>query len=81
MTSKHSSMGVKDYMLRYARDLADSGRYTDWRAIGALLQQRYGEEQSDRLLNDASIRDELDRRCQDAAHASKDNQPIRDRRA
>lgn len=77
MRSKHSAMGAKDYMLRYARDLADSGHYTDWRAIEALLQQRYGEEQSARLLNDASIRSELDRRCQDAVHVGNSNQPIR----
>ena len=77
MRSKHSAMGAKDYMLRYARDLADSGHYTDWRAIEALLQQRYGEEQSARLLNDASIRSELDRRCQDAVHVSNSSQPIR----
>ena len=67
MKSKHSAMGAKDYMLRYARDLADSGRYTDWRAIEELLRQRYGEEQSGRLLNDASIRGELDRRCENAS--------------
>ncbi|CAD6517992.1 hypothetical protein LMG27952_00931 [Paraburkholderia hiiakae] len=77
MRSKNSAMGVKDYMLRYARDLADSGRYADWRAIEALLRLRYGEEQSDRLLNDASVRGELDRRCQHPAHAGNNIEQIR----
>ena len=77
MRNKNSAFGVKDYMLRYARDLADSGRYADWRAIEAPLQERYGEEQSDRLLNDASIRGELDQRCQFAAHAGNTRHPIR----
>lgn len=77
MRSKNSAMGVKDYMLRYALELADSGRYTDWRAIEELLRQRYGEEQSDRLLNDASIRGELDRRCEHATYTSNNNQQTR----
>ncbi|MEX3985275.1 hypothetical protein AB4Y45_40680 [Paraburkholderia sp. EG287A] len=57
-------------MLRFARELADTGRYADWRAIEEPLRSRYGDEQSLRLLNDSSLRDELDRRCQNAALAS-----------
>lgn len=77
MRSKNSAMGVKDYMLRYARELADSGRYVDWRAIQDPLRLRYGEEHSDRLLNDVTVRDELDRRCQNATHAGNDIELIR----
>ncbi|WP_321945478.1 hypothetical protein [Paraburkholderia sp. J10-1] len=77
MRNKNSAMGVKDYMLRYARELADSGRYADWRAIEEPLRHRYGVEQADRLLNDASLRGELDQRCQCAAHTGDGAQQIR----
>lgn len=76
MRGRHPSMGVRGYILRYAYELADTGKYADWRAIEEPLRRRYGDEQGSRLLNDASVRDELDRRCHVAAHDSSSVAPI-----
>ncbi|KAA1014339.1 hypothetical protein FVF58_05620 [Paraburkholderia panacisoli] len=53
-------------MLHTAYSLADSGHFSDWWAIEAALQGRFGVLETRGLLADRSVRSELDRRCEAA---------------
>jgi len=58
-------------MLRFAYELADSGRFRDWTEIQHKLYRRFGDDQGVRILRKREVRDELDRRCLEAANKKK----------
>jgi hypothetical protein len=68
MRNRYPAITLPESVLHYARELADTGTYADWKAISQSLSARYGEHRSARLLSDPAVRDELDRRCHSASH-------------
>jgi hypothetical protein len=61
--TSYPALRTLDPVRRYARELADSGRFADWQALEGFLCVRYGPDRTRRALNDLSVRDELDVRC------------------
>jgi hypothetical protein len=54
------------------RELVRSGKFHGWRPIVFELRFEKGYEEAREWLHDAAVRDELDRLCQGAARAIKD---------
>lgn len=80
MKSRYPTFKLKDAMLSYARELAETGGYADWGAILPPLAKRYGDEQSARLLNGAAVHEKLDLTCKRAAGANRGEIPRRSHR-
>ena len=62
----------RGYVIRRARELAETGKYPEWSAIAFELRFVEGIKEARKWLADRSIRDELDSVCT-LAHKKQDD--------